>query len=366
MKRPPALLMLADGTAFPGEAIGAATDACGEIVFNTSMSAYQEILSDPSSMGRLVAFTYPHLGNCGANPDDDESDRTAAGVVCAELNEPRAQWRSRKSLNDWLIERGVGGIAGVDTRALTLHVRRHGNQNAYISVGDLDRERVLEKARGAASISGQNLAETAGCKEAWLFSDAHPKSVAVLDLGVARSTLRYLEKAGFGVRVWPAATAPETLLASGASALFVAGGPGDPAPCLAAIGTVKKLLGKMPVMGLGLGHLILALALGGRTCKMPLGHWGANQAVRDEKSGLVRVTAQSHGFVVEEGTLPPEVVISHRHVNDGTPEGLAASGLCAVSVQYQSEAPRGSSDILYPFSELRQLIARFEGEGKNA
>lgn len=365
MARPAAFLVLADGTAFPGEAIGALGDAVGEVVFNTAITGYQECITDPSALGQLIAFTYPHLGNCGVNPDDNESGRAqAAGVICTELDEPFKQWRSRQSLDSWMTEQGLCGICGVDTRALTLRLRERGSQNACISSADVDPTSLRKKAQSILSIAGQNLAENVGCREAYQFAGGHSKIVAVLDLGVKRSTLRAMEAAGFNVLVYPAMTPAETIM-NGASAVMIAGGPGDAAPCAASIETCKNMLGRVPLLGLGLGHLIVALALGGRTVKMPFGHRGGNQAVREETTGRILVTTQNHSFCVASDSLPPEVTVTHRHVNDNTVEGLSVPARHAFSIQHQSGAPTGSNDILYPFNELSDLIARFEKVKKN-
>ncbi|UQZ90152.1 carbamoyl phosphate synthase small subunit [Deltaproteobacteria bacterium Smac51] len=367
MARPAALLMLADGTSFPGEAIGAAQDAWGEVVFNTSMSGYQEILTDPSYMGQLVNFTFPHIGNYGTNPDDNEApEPKAAGLICTELDEPHSHWRSQKSLDRWLAELGVSGIAGVDTRALTLHLRKHGCLNGYISSTDLDPASLLEKARALPSMSGLNLADQASCHEDYQFASGHPKTVAVLDFGVKRSILTLLEKAGFSVRVWPGNTSAETILESGAHGVMLSNGPGDPAPCTTAIETVKKLLGRIPIFGICLGHQILALAVGGKTYKLPFGHRGANHPVRDEITGRILVTTQNHGFCVDPESLPEGVSVTHHNANDQTVEGISAPHLFAFSVQHHPEASPGPHDARYPFNQFRELIGQFEERSKNA
>ncbi len=362
MNPAPALLLLADGAAFPGLAIGPPGEALGEVVFNTSQTGYQEILTDPSYTGQLVNFTFPHIGNYGVNPDDDEAPAPrAAGLVCAELNADHGHWRAKKSLAAWLAEHTIHGISGVDTRALTLHLRKHGSQNGCLSSLDLNPASLLEKARALPSMAGLNLAERAGCREPYQFADGRPRTVAVLDFGVKRSILAQLVRAGFGVRVWPAGSPAGEILASGPAGVLLSNGPGDPAPCLAAIATVKELLGRVPLFGICLGHQILALALGGRTYKLPFGHRGANHPVRDEATGRISVTSQNHGFCVAPEGLPEAAVVTHRHANDGTVEGLACPDRHAFSVQYHPEASPGPHDARYLFDEFRRLIEAFPG-----
>jgi len=357
-----ALLVLADGSSFPGLAIGARGEASGEVVFNTSQSGYQEILTDPSYTGQLLNFTFPHIGNYGVNDDDNEAPGPrVAGLIVNELSPDLGHWRARKSLAAWLEEQGLSGITGVDTRALTLHLRRHGSQNGCLSALDLDPASLLEKARAVPDMSGLSLAEEAGCREPYSFSEGRPRKVAVLDFGVKRSILDQLTLAGFSVMVWPARTPAREILASEPDGVFLSNGPGDPAPCAAAIAATNEFLGRIPLFGICLGHQILALALGGRTYKLPFGHRGANHPVRDERSGLISVTSQNHGFCVVPEGLPPEVVISHRNANDGTVEGLACPALSAFSVQYHPEASPGPHDALGLFQEFATLVDSFPG-----
>jgi carbamoyl-phosphate synthase small subunit len=355
--------MLADGAVFPGEAVGAAAEAWGEVVFNTAMTGYQEIMTDPSYAGQIVNFTFPHIGNYGSNPDDNESPSPqAAGLICAELDDDHGHWRSTRTFSDWLSDHGVSGICGVDTRALTLHLRRHGAQNGYISSADLNQASLLEKARSLPSMAGLDLASGAGCQADYQFAQGGGPAVAVLDFGVKRSILTQLVLAGFSVRVWPGRTAAETILASGASGALLSNGPGDPAPCGTAIKTVRELLGKIPLFGICLGHQILALALGGQTFKLPFGHRGANHPVRDALSGRISVTSQNHGFCVDPDSLPPEVVPTDWNANDQTLEGLRLDRLAAFSVQYHPEASPGPHDARRLFGDFRRLIAQFDEE----
>jgi carbamoyl-phosphate synthase small subunit len=359
MTQPPALLMLADGTAFPGWAVGALNDReiSGEVVFNTSMSGYQEIMTDPSYIGQLVNFTYPHIGNYGVNQEADEApEPRAAGLIVNELSPDLRHWKSQKSLDGWLKEHGIGGVSGVDTRALTLHLRKHGSQNGYLSAADLNPASLLEKARNLPSMQGLNLADQAGCREPYRFAESGTRTVAVLDFGVKRSILDQLARTGFGVRVWPGSTPAETLLNSQPVGLLLSNGPGDPAPCTQAIATTRELLGQLPIFGICLGHQILALALGGRTYKLPFGHRGANHPVRDLVTGRISVTSQNHGFCVDPEGLPEELRLTHINANDGTVEGLACPRRRALSVQYHPEAGPGPHDARYLFDDFRRLI----------
>lgn len=358
MPFPPALLMLTDGTAFTGQAIGAQGEACGEVVFNTSQAGYQEILTDPSYSGQLLNFTFPHIGNYGVSPDDNEAPAPrAAGLICAELSSDQGHWRAGKSLSAWLTEHSLSGISGVDTRALTIHLRKHGSQNGYLSSSDLNPASLLEKARALPNMSGLNLAEQAGCREPYQFAEGPAGMVAVLDFGVKRSILDQLARTGFGVRVWPGFTPAEALINSKPNGLLLSNGPGDPAPCTQAMATVREALGHLPIFGICLGHQILALALGGSTYKLPFGHRGSNHPVRDLASGRISVTSQNHGFCVDPEGLPEDVCVTHLNANDGTVEGLACPARRAFSVQYHPEAGPGPHDARYLFDDFRRLIS---------
>jgi carbamoyl-phosphate synthase small subunit len=349
--------MLTDGAAFPGFALGAEGEAGGEVVFNTSQTGYQEIMTDPSYIGQLVNFTFPHIGNYGTNPEDDQAAAPrAAGLILNELGEAHGHWRSRSGFNRWLADHNISGLGGVDTRALTLHLRRHGSRNGYIGPRDLGPASLLEKARALPNMAGRALAETAGCREPYRYAEGDGRTIAVLDYGIKRSLLDQLALTGLGLMVWPGETPAETILNSGAAGVFLSNGPGDPAPLRAAIDTARALLGRRPLFGVCLGHQILALALGGRTFKLPFGHRGANHPVRDEKTGRISVTSQNHGFCVAPEGLPPEVVITHRNANDRTVEGLAVPRQAAFSVQYHPEAGPGPHDARYLFEDFKKLI----------
>lgn len=356
---PPALLALADGACFSGQAVGAAREAQGEVVFNTAMSGYQEILSDPSYLGQIVNFTCPHIGNYGVTEADNESPRPrAAGFICLELTEGRKQWRAEKNLNDWLIEHGLTGITGLDTRALTLHIRKHGAQNGIISALDLDPESLKSRAEALPPMTGLNLATQAGCSASYAYADSRGNSgpeLAVIDFGLKKSILTKLAGVGFRITVWPAETGAEAILSSGARAVFLSNGPGDPAACLTAVDTTRKLLGRLPILGICLGHQIVALALGGRTYKLPFGHHGVNHPVRDLASGQIMVTSQNHGFCVAPDSFSePGVIITHLNANDQTVEGLSCPSRGVMTVQFHPEAASGPHDADNIFVKFKE------------
>jgi carbamoyl-phosphate synthase small subunit len=347
--------MLADGTAFSGHALGAEGMAGGEVVFNTSQIGYQEILTDPASRDQLIAFTVPHIGNYGTTPEDDESAAPrAAGLIVNELNDDYGHWRSRKSLSDWLAAHGLSGLGGADTRALALHLRRHGSQNGCLGPLAMGAETLLAKARELPDPTASGSARPAGCREPYSYAEGRGGTRAVLDFGVRRSSLDQLAQTGLSIRIWPGDTRAETILDSGAAGVFLSGGPGDPSALTEATQTARNILGRRPLLGLGLGHQILALALGGRTFKLPFGHRGQGHPVRDEKTSLISVTSQNHGFSVDPASLPPDVIITHTNAHDQTVEGLAAPALAAFSRQYHPRA--GSEDADRLFGEFKKLI----------
>lgn len=379
MKR--AVLALADGSVFEGRAFGAVGETVGEVVFNTSMFGYQEILTDPSYVGQIVTMAYPHIGNVGTNPEDDESKRPhAVGLIVRELSQP-SSWRSREGLSEYLARHGVAGIEGLDTRKLVIHLRTHGSQMGVISSEAVSVAALIERARSAPGMEGRDLATGVSTKEAYDWTSptrdvlgpgagagddpegersgarAPRFEVVAYDFGLKRSMLELLVDLGCRVHVVPAWTPAEQVLARRPHGVFLSNGPGDPAAVEGATRTVQGLIGRLPVFGICLGHQILALALGGRTYKMRFGHRGANQPVKDLTTGRVEITAQNHGFAVDAEALKGRAVITHLNLNDRTVEGLAAPELRLFGVQYHPEASPGPHDARYLFARFGDLLA---------
>jgi carbamoyl-phosphate synthase small subunit len=354
----PAALVLLDGEVFEGEAIGApAAAAAGEVVFNTAMSGYQEILTDPSYAGQIISFTYPHIGNYGTTPDDDESRRPfARGVVIREPARRRSNWRSTEDLDDVLRRTGVPGIAGLDTRRLTRHLRDRGAMVGAFGTAD---EATLRAAAAAEpGTDGVDLVATVTTPERYTVGDG-PWRVVAYDLGIKRTILRHLGRMAT-VDVVPAGTTAEEALALGPDGVFLSNGPGDPG-CVAGVpDAVAGLLGEVPVFGICLGHQILSLAVGGRIEKLPFGHHGANHPVRRLDTGEVEITSQNHNFAVVDGSVPGAEV-THRNLNDGTVEGVRLLDTPAFSVQHHPEAGPGPHDARYLFDEFDQLLRKVHG-----
>ena len=355
-----AFLALDDGTVFHGVAFGAKKDALGEVVFNTGMSGYQEILTDPSYAGQFVTLTTAEVGNYGVNSDDTESRGLfLSGLVIGDLAAP-SNWRSKKSLDDYLAENGVSGIYGVDTRALTLHIREHGNRKAYLAVlGDLDEPAAMEKARSWIGLDGQDYAAKVTCEKPYEFSHADLPHVVCYDFGVKTNILRSL--ASFArVTVVPAKTPAEDVLAMKPDGIFLSNGPADPAAVTYAIENIKKLLdlGNIPIMGICLGHQLLSLACGAKTTRLKFGHHGCNHPVKNLATGKVEITSQNHNFAVVADSLPNCLEVTHVNLNDGTIEGVRHKSLPAFSVQYHPEACPGPHDSAYLFSQFRELASR--------
>ncbi len=363
-------LVLADGTTFPGVLFGARGVAAGEAVFTTPMMGYEEVLTDPSFAGQIVAMTAPEIGNVGVNLDDGESvggRPRVAGFVVRSLSPVASSWRATETLGGYLERQGVVAIAEVDTRRLTRHLRDHGAQNGAIGaapVADL-----TAAARAARDMRGLDLVREVTPREPYAFSEgrgawvprghaARParRHVVAVDYGTKKNILRCLVDAGCKVTVVPAHTSARDILAYAPDGVFLSNGPGDPAACGYAVDTLRELLGQRPIFGICLGHQLLALALGARTYKLKFGHRGANQPVKDLATGKVEITSQNHGFCVDKETLPAGVVTTHVHLNDGTSEGLAAPALRAFSVQYHPEAAAGPHDALYLFDRFMQMM----------
>jgi carbamoyl-phosphate synthase small subunit len=356
-----AALALEDGRVFWGRSFGAPGTRTGEVVFNTAMSGYQEIYSDPSYAGQIVALTYPLIGNYGANDDDFESNLVdsrqfhAEAVVVREHCERPSSWRAQGRLGDWLAERGVVGISEIDTRALTRHIRAAGELRAVVSTEDLDEARLVARARASSGLEGKDLASLVTGSAPWTYAEGERGRLVVYDYGAKRGILRELAGRGFAVDVVPAHTPAEAVLAGRPVGVVLSNGPGDPAAIPGAPETVAKLLGNVPVLAICLGHQIAGLALGARTRKLKFGHHGANHPVLEIATGVISVTSQNHGFVVEESSLPKGARVSHRSLNDGAVEGLTHERLALVSVQFHPEASPGPHDSRYLFDRFADL-----------
>jgi carbamoyl-phosphate synthase small subunit len=368
-----ALLVLADGKIYEGEHFGSVGEVEAEIVFNTSMSGYQEIITDPSYCGQMVVMTYPLIGNYGINPEDFESDRPhLSGFIIKELSRIQSNWRSRGSLEDFLNETNVFGIKGIDTRALTRRIREKGSQQAILSTNTSNPQRLIEKARKSPGLIGIDLVKEVSCKSSYDWNESEwtiqqgktelkktedrPYKVLVYDFGVKRNILRKLTRAGCKVTVVPANTPADEVLAKNPDGIFLSNGPGDPAAVSYAIDNVKKILGKIPIFGICLGHQILSLAFKGKTYKLRFGHHGGNQPVIDMKSGKIEITSQNHGFAVEQNSFENnEVYITFLNLNDNTVEGIQHKIWPIFSVQYHPEAspgPHDSEHLFYKFVNL--------------
>jgi len=354
-----ALIALEDGTVFAGEALEPGGEVLGEMVFNTSMAGYQEILTDPSYAGQIVTMTYPLIGNYGVSPEDEESARPQVrGFVVKELSRVASNWRATGSLTDYLQQHQVLTIQGVDTRELTRRVRLHGVMDAAMSTEDLDPDSLLRKARTWAGLEGLDMVAQVTCSAPYECAGENPRfHVVAYDFGIKRSITRQLLRVGCRVTVVPARTPAEQVLALAPDGVFLSNGPGDPRPLDYAITATRTLLGKVPIFGICLGHQLLGLACGAKTFKLKFGHRGANQPVMDLETGKVEITSQNHGFAVDEATLPPDLVVTHRNLNDGTIEGVRHKSAKAASVQYHPEAAAGPHDSAYLFNRFRTMMA---------
>ncbi len=421
----PAVLALADGAVFEGWAYGAEGETVGEVVFNTSMSGYQEILTDPSYKGQIVTMTYPLIGNYGVNPEDVESRRPfVEGFIIKEGSVRVSSWRAKQSLEEYLRERGIVGIQGIDTRALTRHIRDHGAQEGVISTIDLDPKNLTAKAKASPGLIGRDLVKEVCCDAPFAWTETvwewprgygggsaecrvpsakkdqlslfpsqssppgtrhsapgHPVrwvarrfKVVAYDCGIKWNILRQLFHGGCDVTVVPASTAAADVLKRDPDGVFLSNGPGDPEGVPYLIGAVRELIGKRPIFGICLGHQIIGLALGGRTYKLKFGHHGSNQPVKDLTTGKVEITAQNHGFAVDMQSFreaskeelrgePEDIVLTHVNLNDQTCEGLMHRRLPLFSVQYHPEASPGPHDAQYLFARFVELMARERQQG---
>lgn len=365
----PAVIVLEDGTAFAGEALAGQGSVGGEIVFNTSMAGYQEIASDPSYCGQLITYTFPMNGNYGADVERDESDKAhARAIIARELTNYRYNRASRSTWLDWLAEHHVLAVTGVDTRALTRHIREKGALRAVVSTETGDLTHLRKAAQGLPVMGGLDLAKMVTCEKAYEapgpdgapVPDLH---VVAYDYGIKRSMLGYLAGCGFRVTVVPAQTSAREVLKLAPDGVFLSNGPGDPAAVTYAVKAIERLLGKVPVFGICLGHQLLAQALGMKTFKLKFGHRGANHPVKDLRTGIIEITTQNHGFAVRDEAVPG-AEITHLNLNDGTVEGVAAADRFAFSVQYHPESTPGPHDSLYLFARFREEIDRFKQGGE--
>ncbi|HHV49724.1 MAG TPA: glutamine-hydrolyzing carbamoyl-phosphate synthase small subunit [Rhodocyclaceae bacterium] len=367
----PAILALADGTVFKGYSIGADGLASGEIVFNTAMSGYQEILTDPSYTRQIVTLTYPHIGNTGCNSEDCESaDHFAAGLIIKDLP-PASNWRSEETLDAYLRRNGIIGIAGIDTRKLTRILRDSGAQAGCILAGDVDEEKALTMARAFPGLAGMDLAKVVSTatpyewtETEWTLNGFGQQGdtrfhVVAYDFGVKRNILRMLADRGVRVTVVPAQTPAAEVLAMKPDGVFLSNGPGDPEPCTYAIDAIREILDAgVPTFGICLGHQLLALASGARTMKMKFGHHGANHPVKDLDSGKVLITSQNHGFAVDASTLPANLRVTHVSLFDGSNQGIARTDVPAFSFQGHPEAIPGPHDVAHLFDRFLDCMTR--------
>src|SRR5438045_6382808 len=373
----PALLALEDGRIFEGESFGATGTRVGEICFNTSMTGYQEVLTDPSYRGQIVAMTYPLIGNYGTNATDQESTRPQVrGFVIEELSQLPSNWRAEESLDEYLKRWTVPGVEGIDTRALTRHLRTRGAMKACLSTQKMSPEEAITKAIEGKGVIGIDYVRevttptifqwdpTDELSRQWSLAaaDESPRlppirhRIVAFDYGMKRNILRSLRQRGFGVTVVPATTTAEQVLALNPDGIFLSNGPGDPEALPYAPQTVRSVIGQKPIFGICLGHQVLGFAFGGRTFKLKFGHRGGNQPVKDLRSGKVAITSQNHGFAVDPASLPKEIEVTHVNLNDSTVEGMRHKELPIFSLQYSPDAATGPHDASYFFGQFAELI----------
>ncbi len=355
-----AKLALEDGKVFEGLSFGACGERYGELVFNTSMAGYQEILTDPSYKGQIVTMTYPLIGNYGTNEEDVESRKPfVEGFVVRECSRLASNWRSDKTLEEYLAENDIIGIEDIDTRAMTKHIRLAGAMKAVLSTEDLDDESLVEKAKASAGLVGRDLVKDVTGKGVNNWNKKGRYKVVVIDCGVKFNILRELESRGCRVVVVEANTSFDEILNMKPDGILLSNGPGDPEPVAYVIKTVKALIGKIPIFGICLGHQMLGLAFGGKTYKLKFGHHGANHPVKDIRTGKIYITSQNHGFCVDEKSLnPKDVEITHINLNDNTLEGMRHKKLPIFSVQFHPEASPGPHDAEYLFGQFIEMMER--------
>ena len=362
-----AILALEDGSVYRGRAFGYIGETSGEVVFNTSMFGYQEILTDPSYCGQIVVMTYPHIGNYGTNDNDEESQEPyVEGFVAREFSSISSNWRSSASLEEYLKRHKIVSISEVDTRALVLRIRSRGAMRGVISSVNLDPKQLVEKARSIQSMLGYDLASTVTCRKSYfqtapaIVSSEDLFNVIAYDYGIKRNIINNIIQAGCNMTVVPASTSAEDVLSLNPDGIFLSNGPGDPEPLEYAVKNIRKLLGRVPVFGICLGHQLMGLAFGGKTYKLKFGHRGGNQPVKNLLTNRVEITAQNHGFAVDPDSLNTgQIELTHINLNDQTLEGIRHRNLPAFSVQYHPEASPGPHDSHYLFESFKQLMMEF-------
>ncbi|MFC1658556.1 glutamine-hydrolyzing carbamoyl-phosphate synthase small subunit [Candidatus Omnitrophota bacterium] len=355
-----AILALEDGRVFIGSSFGARGQSEGEVVFNTSMAGYQEVLTDPSYKGQIVAMTYPLIGNYGINTQDVESDKPhVSGFVVKECSRIASNWRSQQSLDSYLKDNNIIGIEGIDTRALTRHIRLQGAMKAVISTEDFNQDSLAAKAAASEGLIGRDLVKEVTSKKIRSWNKNGRHTVVVIDCGVKFNILRELAKIGCRVVVVPAKTGAEQILRLKPHGILISNGPGDPAGVPYVVDTLKNLIGRLPIFGICLGQQMLGLALGGKTYKLKFGHHGANHPVKDLKTGKIAITVQNHGFCVDIDSLPKkDIEITHINLNDNTLEGIRHKKFPIFSVQFHPEASPGPNDAKYLFGEFREAMKK--------
>lgn len=356
-----AILLLADGREFLGTSFGADGELCGEVVFNTSITGYQEILTDPSYCGQFVVMTYPLIGNYGINDEDHESRQPFInGLIVKEASKIVSNFRATSSLQDFMKKHKLLGIENIDTRALTKHIRESGSMQGIISTLDFDSASLLKKLKAAPQMEGQDLVQKVTIDKSYQWKkDNQAKAlykVALLDCGVKYNILRELDRYGCEITIFPATTKAEAILNGNFDGLMVSNGPGDPAAVTYVVETLKQLIGKLPIFGICLGHQMLGLALGGKTYKLKFGHHGGNQPVKDMQTGKIDITSQNHGFCVDTASLGDEIEVTHINLNDQTVEGLRHKKHPLFCVQYHPEAAPGPHDSNHLFERFIEMM----------